>query len=69
MKYELNLIEQYKDGRKEGFSEGLSQGKAQGRSEEKQQIVKEMMRDGVTWEKIAQYTSISVEQVHSILKS
>ncbi len=57
------------DNRKEGFEQGLSQGKAQGRSEEKQQIVKEMMRDGVTWEKIAQYTSISVEQVKSILQS
>ena len=68
MKYELNLIEQYKDGKKEGFSEGLSQGLSQGQEEATTRIVKEMVRDGVPREKISQYASISIEQVTAILK-
>ena len=68
MKYELNLIEQYKDGKKEGFSEGLSLGLSQGRIEEKARIVKQMHASDIPENVIAKCASISVEQVKSILQ-
>ena len=61
MKYELNLIEKYKDGEAKGIS--IGEANATNR------MVKSMHSDGVPMEKISQYASIPVEKVEAILKS
>ena len=53
MKYELNLIEKYKEGE----------------ANERNRMVRAIHLDGVPMEKIYQYASIPVEQIESILKS
>ncbi len=69
MKYELNLIEKYKDGKSEGINEGISIGRAEGEANERNRMVKSMYSDGVPMGKISQYASIPVEDVEAILKS
>ena len=64
MKYELNLIESYKDGK----AEGLSIGEARGEANATNRMVKSMHSDGVPITKISQYASIPVEKVEAILK-
>ena len=60
MKYECDMSASFHKGERQGFSQGQTEATAR--------IVKEMVRDGLSNEKIAQYTSISVEQVRSILQ-
>ena len=65
MKYELNLIEKYKEGEASGEAKGISIGEANATN----RMVKAMHSDGVPMEKISQYASIPVEKVEAILKS
>ena len=65
MKYELNLIEKYKDGKDEGINEGVSIGEAN----ERNRMVKEMNANGIPIPVIARCASISEGQVEEILKS
>ncbi len=58
MKYELNLIEKYKDGR----SEGISIGEANERS----RMVKSFKEQGVPIEVIAKAANLSVDEVNRI---
>ena len=73
MKYELNLIESYRDGKAEGLSIGEARGEAKGISigeaNATNRMVKSMHSDGVPMVKISQYASIPVEEVEAILKS
>ena len=57
MKYELNLIEKYKEG------------EAIGEANERNRMVKAMYADGVSVDKISQYAAIPVEEVKAILKT
>ena len=69
MKYELNLIEKYKDGKSEGINEGISIGRAEGEANTTNRIVKEMNANGIPIPVIAKCASISEGQVEAILKS
>ena len=69
MKYELNLIEKYKDGKSEGINEGISIGRAEGEANTTNRIVKEMNANGIPIPVIARCASISEGQVEAILKS
>ena len=64
-KYELNLIEKFKDGKAEGINEGVSIGEANERS----RMVKEMNANGIPIPVIARCALISEEKVEAILKS
>lgn len=72
MKYELNLIENYRDGEISREAKGISIGRAEGVSigeaNERTRIVKSMHSDGVPIAKISQYVSIPVGEVETILK-
>ena len=63
MKYELNMMDKYKEGERIGFS----MGEAKGIAEEKRRMVRELNSDGFATEKIAKYTELSVEEVKRIL--
>ena len=69
MKYELNLIEKYKEGEASGEARGISIGEARGVSNERNRMVKAMYADGVSVDKISQYAAIPVEEVKAILKT
>ena len=68
MKYELNLIEKYKDGRADGINEGVSIGRAEGEANATGRMVKGFKSLGLSDEDIAKGASISVEEVRNILK-
>ena len=72
MKYELNLIEKYKDGKAEGINEGraegISIGRAEGEANATGRMVKGFKSLGLSDEDIAKGASISVEEVRNILK-
>lgn len=57
------------DNRKEGYEQGLSLGLSQGQEEATTRIVKGFKAMGLSDEDIAKGTSITVEQVQSILES
>ena len=65
MKYELNLIEKYKNGKSEGINEGISIGEANATN----RIVKEMNSNGIPIPVISKCTSVPIEKVETILKS
>ena len=69
MKYELNLIEKYKDGRADGINEGVSIGRAEGEASERSRMAKSLKEQGVPIEVIAKAASISIEETKSILNS
>ena len=62
MKYELNLIEKYKDGKAEGINEGVSIGEANATN----RMVKNLKEQGVSAEVIAKAANLSVEEVNRI---
>ena len=70
MKYELNLIESYKDGKAEGMSIGEAKGEAKGISigeaNATSRMVKSFKEQGVPVEIIAKAANLSVEEVNRI---
>ena len=62
MKYELNLIESYKDGR----AEGISIGEAKGEANATNRMVKSLKEQGFPIEAIAKAANLSVEEVNNI---
>ncbi len=72
-KYELNLIEKFKDGKAEGINEGISIGRAEGVSigeaNATNRIVKEMNSNGIPIPVISKCTSVPIEKVEAILES
>ena len=69
MKYELNLIEKYKDGKAEGVNEGRAEGISIGEANERSRMAKSLKEQGVPIEVIAKAASISIEETKSILNS
>ena len=73
MKYELNLIEKYKEGMASGEAKGISIGRAEGVSigeaNATNRMVKSLIEQGVPIEVIAKAASISIEETKSILNS
>ena len=73
MKYELNLIEKYKEGEASGEAKGISIGRAEGVSigeaNATNRMVKSLIEQGVPIEVIAKAASISIEETKSILNS
>ena len=73
MKYELNLIEKYKEGEASGEAKGISIGRAEGVSigeaNATNRMVKSLKEQGVPIEVIAKAASISIEEVRSLLNS
>ncbi len=62
MKYELNLIESYKDGR----AEGISIGEAKGETNATNRMAKSLKEQGFPIEAIAKAANLSVEEVNNI---
>ena len=73
MKYELNLIEKYKEGMASGEARGISIGRAEGVSigeaNATNRMVKSLIEQGVPIEVIAKAASISIEETRSLLNS
>ena len=73
MKYELNLIEKYKDGKSEGINEGISIGEARGVSigeaNERNRMVKEMNANGIPVPVIAKCASLDIKEVQRVINS
>ena len=69
MKYELNLIEKYKDGKAEGINEGRAEGISIGEANATSRMIKSMHSKGISVQTIAECASIPVEEVEAILKS
>ena len=69
MKYELNLIEKYKEGEASGEAKGISIGRAEGEANATNRMVKSLIEQGVSIEVIAKAASISIEETKSILNS
>ena len=73
MKYELNLIEKYKEGEASGEAKGISIGRAEGVSigeaNATNRMVKSLIEQGVPIEVIAKAASISIEETRSLLNS
>ena len=65
-KYELNLIEKYKDGRSEGINEGISIGRAEGEANERSRMVKSFKEQGVPIDVIAKAANLSIEEINRI---
>ena len=70
MKYELNLIESYKDGKAEGINEGIFIGRAEGVSigeaNATNRMAKSLKEQGFPIEAIAKAANLSVEEVNNI---
>ena len=74
MKYELNLIEKYKEGKAEGITEGRAEGISIGRAEgvsigeanATSRMVKSFKEQGVPVDVIAKAANLSVEEVNRI---
>ena len=69
MKYELNLIEKFKEGREAGEAAGEAKGISIGEANERSRMVKAMHSKGIPVQTIAECASIPVEEVEAILKS
>ena len=71
MKYELNLIEKYKEGMASGESRGeargISIGEARGVSNERIRMVKSLKEQGIPIEIIAKAANLSIEDTNKIL--
>ena len=65
-KYELNLIEKYKDGKAEGINEGRAEGISIGEANATSRMVKSFKEQGVPIEVIAKAANLSVEEVNRI---
>ena len=66
MKYELNLIEKYKDGKAEGVNEGRAEGISIGEANERSRMAKSLKEQGVPIEVIAKAANLSIEEVNRI---
>ena len=60
--YESDMGASRREGRKEGREEGLKEGQLQKQVD----IAVEMLRDGVSYEVIAKYTKLSVEDIEKL---
>jgi len=71
MKYELNLIEKYKEGMASGEARGISIGEARGVSigeaNERNRMVKEMNANGIPIPMIAKCASLGIDEVQRII--
>jgi len=61
-KYELNLMEKYKDGKSEGINEGISIVEVNATN----RMVKNLKDQGVSVEVIAKAANLTVEEVNRI---
>ena len=73
MKYELNLIEKYKEGmasgEARGEARGISIGEARGVSNERNRMVKEMNANGIPVSVIAKCASLDIKEVQRVINS
>ena len=69
MKYELNLIEKFKEGREAGEAAGEAKGISIGEANERSRMAKSLKEQGVPIEVIAKAASISIEETKSLLNS
>ena len=73
MKYELNLIEKYKEGMASGEARGISIGEARGVSigeaNERNRMVKEMNANGIPVPVIAKCASLDIKEVQRVINS
>ena len=69
MKYELNLIEKFKEGREAGEAAGEAKGISIGEANATNRMIKSMHSKGISVQTIAECASIPVEEVEAILKS
>ena len=65
LRYQRSVIQ---TGIIEGEAKGRAEGKAEGRADEKEQVVVNALRMGMTVENMATLTDLTIEQVTDILK-
>ena len=56
------------EGRMEGRAEGRKEGRKEGRMESQLEFALELLKDGVSLEKIAQYTKLSLSKIKELAK-
>ena len=66
MKYELNLIEKYKEGREAGEAFGEAKGISIGETNATNRMAKSLKEQGVPIEVIAKAANLSVDEVNNI---
>ena len=64
--YESDMGASRREGRKEGRKEGREEGLKEGQLQKQVDIAVEMLRDGVSYEVIAKYTKLSVEDIEKL---
>ena len=55
-----------REGLEEGREIGLEEGRKEGRKEEKLAIAKKMKEDGLSWEMIAKFTGLTMEETSQL---
>ena len=55
-----------REGREEGREKGREEGREEGRKEEKLAIAKKMKEDGLSWELIAKFTGLTMEETSQL---
>lgn len=60
------LREGLQEGKREGLQEGLREGKQEGKREHAVEMARKMLADKLPIEKIAEYSGLSLEEVHKL---
>lgn len=60
------LREGLQEGKREGLQEGLREGKREGKREHAVEMARKMLADKLPIEKIAEYSGLSLEDVHKL---
>ena len=64
---EIDIIESAREeGKEEGRKEGKEEGREEGRKNEKRAIAKKMKEDGLSIDSIAQYSSLTKEEIEKV---
>ena len=66
-------LENFEEGKEEGIAQGMEEGRVQGReegrAEEKEANAIEMLKDHLAYEKVVQYSGLSLERVKELAKA
>lgn len=62
------LTQGREEGRAEGRTEGRTEGLSQGRTEGKVETALEMLKDGLSFDKVAKYTKLSLQVIEDLAK-
>ena len=63
-----SMAEQIEDARQEGREEGREEGRAEGREEGERNLARELLKSGVSAERLAEAMKLSVDEVERLLQ-